>query len=107
MSSESTYGSRYRALATAHERLALDEAEGRRAAFAEVDALLDRLVLAALRGNRVVDKDGTLAVAGPQRPVLTEWFSVEHGSCTATPSNAHSPRVDPGAQWRPPEPPTE
>jgi hypothetical protein len=77
VSSEPTFGARYRALSTARERLELDDAENRRAAFAEADATLDRLVLAALHGEHVVGEDETLAIPKAERPDLTERFSVE------------------------------
>ena len=77
MTSEPTFGARYRALATARERLEVDEAEGRRAAFAQVDALLDRLVLAALRGERIISTDGMLSLTDTEREVLVEQLSVE------------------------------
>jgi hypothetical protein len=77
VSSGPTFGARYRALSTARERLELDDAENRRVAFAEVDATLDRLVLAALHGEHVVGEDETLAIPEAERPALTERFSVE------------------------------
>lgn len=77
MSSEPTFGARYRALSTALERLELDDAENRRAAFAEADATLDRLVLAALHGEHVVGEGATLTVPDAEREALTERFSVE------------------------------
>lgn len=77
MSNEPTFGARYRALPTIHERLELDDAENRRAAFAEVDATLDRLVLAALLGEHVIGEEGTLTVPDAERPALTERFAVK------------------------------
>lgn len=50
---EATFGARYTALASINERMALEAAEARRGAFAEVDAVLDRLIGGALRGERV------------------------------------------------------
>jgi hypothetical protein len=77
VSSEPTFGARYRALPTARERLELDDAENRREAFAEADATLDRLVLAALQGERVVAEGATLTIPDGEREALTERFSVE------------------------------
>jgi hypothetical protein len=77
VSSEPTFGVRYRALSTALERLELDRAENRRAAFAEADATLDQLVLAALHGEHVVGEGATLTVPDAEREALTERFSVE------------------------------
>ena len=77
MSNEPTFGARYRALSTARERLELDDAEDRRAAFAAADATLDRLVLAALHAEHVVGEDETLAIPEADRPALTERFSLE------------------------------
>ena len=77
MTSEPTYGSRYRALASARERLELEDTEGRRAAFAEVDATIERLVLAALHGDRIIASDGTLAVTDAEREALVEHFSMQ------------------------------
>jgi len=77
VTSKPTFGVRYHALATARERLALDHEERRRAAFAEVDATLDGLVFAALRGERIVGEGSALPIPEAERPALIERFSVE------------------------------
>lgn len=55
MASDASFGARYRALRSAHERLELEQSEQRRSSFAEVDAALDTAILSALRGQRVVE----------------------------------------------------
>lgn len=78
MADRASFGSRYRALRPAHERLELERAEGRRASFAELDAAVDALLLAALRGQRVIEIVGDKreaevrlsSVSEPQRSAL-------------------------------------
>ena len=50
-----TFGARYRLLRSAHERLEAERFEGRRGSFAKLDAALDPIVLAALRGKQVIE----------------------------------------------------
>jgi hypothetical protein len=80
---ETSFGARYCALRSAQERLALEVAENRRAPFAQADAAVDTLVLAALHGERVIEVIGDrreaevrlLPVAGAARAALEEGFS--------------------------------
>ena len=85
MTSQLSFGAQYAALDTAEERLGLETAAARRAPFADVDAILDRLVLRALHGERVVEPLN--AARGEARLVLTgeddqrliaEHFDLEH-----------------------------
>jgi hypothetical protein len=77
---KTTFGARYRALRSAHERLELERAEGRRASFQALDAALDGLVLAALRGKQVIEivgdkRDAQVRLKGvskPQRQALQQ-----------------------------------
>jgi hypothetical protein len=77
---ETTFGARYRALRSAHERMELQRAEGRRASFQALDAAVDGLVLAALRGKQVIEivgdkRDAQVRLKGvsePQRQALQQ-----------------------------------
>jgi hypothetical protein len=87
VSSTETFGARYHQLQSAQQRLDFETAESRREAFANVDAVLDGVVLAALHGERVIDitpggkrqPDEVLLrlPPGTDRLVLAEHFSVE------------------------------
>lgn len=54
MTDSPSFGARVLALGSAADRLELERVEARRAAFAESDAVVDALVLSALRGDRMV-----------------------------------------------------
>lgn len=87
LSSSETFGARYRQLTRLDERLALEHAEDRRAEFAQVDRVIDAIVVSALQGERVVqvtkpwrrgDLDQiALLVDDASRPALDEHFSFE------------------------------
>jgi hypothetical protein len=49
------FGARFAALDSLQERAALEAAEGRRQQFALVDAVLDRLISTAMRGDRIAN----------------------------------------------------
>lgn len=80
MPDSATFGARYRALRSAHERLEAERFEGRRGSFAELDAALDPIVLAALRGKQVIEivgdkRDAEVRLKGvsePQRGALQQ-----------------------------------
>lgn len=88
MSVTETFGARYRQLTRVDERLALEHAEDRRAEFAEVDRVIDAIVVSALRGERVVQvtkpwrrgdlDEVALLLDEASRPTLAEHFSFEH-----------------------------
>ena len=85
MASEPSFGVRFLALRSTTERLALEESESRRAHFADVDMIIDGLVLDALRGRRVTELPARstggelqlVSVGEDAQALLHETFSVE------------------------------
>ncbi len=83
-----TFGARYAALDNIDKRLSLEVTENRRARFTSADAVLDKLIAAALRGERVAklvppkrkrdaDRVELLVSLGPdERRALDEHFEV-------------------------------
>ena len=84
MSSAETFGARYVERLSTADRLALESAEDRRAAFAQIDALCDALVVAAMHGERIAEvithepaSARLTLVSSPDRAELLDSFSVE------------------------------
>jgi hypothetical protein len=84
VTSDLSFGAQYAALDTVEERLALETAAAGRGPFAEIDAIMDRLVLRALHGERVVEPlsaprgEVRLVLTGEDdQHLLTEHFELE------------------------------
>jgi Protein of unknown function (DUF2510) len=85
-----TFGAQYAALTTVDERMQFEAAQGRRERYALVDAVLDRLISNAMRGERIAKlvpprtkKDGErvellVSLSDEERAAVAEHFEVEN-----------------------------